>query len=139
MRSSCSTARYSSRTSGSSSIKGRRRAPSPPRGPMPRTISWYKTLGARLGGMILALVAASVLLVLSNLYALSALEGDPAWSALTVGDRTRLLRILYPVQTVQVAFGIIVLVALGLLSWLSWSMFRRVRALSSTAERVAGG
>jgi hypothetical protein len=45
---------------------------------MAGTIPWRKTLGARLGTIALALLAASILLVLGNLYVLARIKQDNA-------------------------------------------------------------
>jgi methyl-accepting chemotaxis protein len=60
-----------------------------------RTISWNKTLNARLGGAALALLALSLLLVVGNLVALSSLKGQTAWTHFAAGIETVYNRLLY--------------------------------------------
>jgi PAS domain S-box-containing protein len=113
---------------------------------MDRAIPWRKTLGVRLGGMILALLALSILLVVTNLVLLAAIQADRAALMLTgaidegandlqksVGARIRQM------QYLQVAFGVLALAGLAVMLWLTRGITRRTRSLAATADRIAAG
>ncbi|HKI33967.1 MAG TPA: methyl-accepting chemotaxis protein [Gemmataceae bacterium] len=61
---------------------------------MARTIPWRKTLGARLGGTILALLALSVLLAGGNLWLLASIRADRARLALFSKSRYSVYKLL---------------------------------------------
>jgi PAS domain S-box-containing protein len=95
------------------------------------TIPWRKSLGVRLGGTVLILVAISLLLVFFHFLALWSLE-HPAPGA-DLGPTIRRYEIL------QIVFGVLLLIVFGLVSWIVRSTAQRIRRLARTADRIAAG
>jgi methyl-accepting chemotaxis protein len=62
---------------------------------MPRNIPWWKTLDARLGGIVLVLFALFVAVAAANSFALSGLRGDAAAINLASRGRMRAFEMLY--------------------------------------------
>ncbi len=62
---------------------------------MPKEIPWRKTLSAKVGGMTLALFVVSVVLLLVNIYTLSAIRGDAATINLSGRGRMQGYQTLY--------------------------------------------
>src|ERR1700752_3258494 len=65
---------------------------------MPRTISWRKTLAAKLGATMLALLVAALALIVGNLYMLSSLQGDSTMINVFGKGRALSYQILYLVN-----------------------------------------
>src|SRR4051812_35447958 len=65
---------------------------------MSQEIPWSRTLGARLGGIALVLLAVSLLLVGASFYTLSSLQGDAASLSLYTRGQMYSYQILYYVQ-----------------------------------------
>lgn len=62
---------------------------------MQKNIPWTRTLGAKLGGVFLVMLAVSLMLVGANLYALSGIKGDAAAISQLGRDRERANEMLY--------------------------------------------
>lgn len=62
---------------------------------MQKDIPWTRTLGAKLGGVFLVVLAVSLMLVGANLYALSGMRGDAAAINHLGRDRARAKQMLY--------------------------------------------
>jgi hypothetical protein len=54
---------------------------------MASKIAWWKTIGAKLGGIALGLLAIAILLILGNLSVLSYVKGEAAAMFLTLSNR----------------------------------------------------
>ncbi len=92
---------------------------------MSRQIPWGKTIGARLGGLAVALLVLSALFVAGNLALLAGLQADEEH--------------LKRLQHLQYLFAAVVLLALVPLFWIARGVARRARALADTADRIAMG
>ncbi|MEJ7636453.1 MAG: hypothetical protein WKF75_00295 [Singulisphaera sp.] len=55
---------------------------------MARTIPWYKSIGGKLGTILLVLLAMSLLSAVGNYYALASIRAEAAWVNLA-GNRWR--------------------------------------------------
>jgi PAS domain S-box-containing protein len=102
---------------------------------MSKSVSWAKTLSAKLGGLAVALLALMVVRAGVNYYLLSlchaARQAMPAEPSLE-RDLTRL-------EVVQYVLFALALAVLGLAVWLVRGVLGRIRALAVTAERIKAG
>ena len=62
---------------------------------MTKAVSWHKSVGFKLTGVTAALLALALVLVLSNFYTLSSIQGDTASLAVFAKGRMYLYQVLY--------------------------------------------
>ncbi len=62
---------------------------------MTKGVAWHRSVGVKLGGVVLALLALSLALILADFYTLSSMQGDAACLALFARGRFHIYRILY--------------------------------------------
>lgn len=96
---------------------------------MTKEILWHNSLGVRLGGIVLLLLAGTLVFVALNLWTASALMDD-------AGVAQHRLRWF---QGLQGVFAVFAVAALAGLLWLTRGVGTRVRNLASTANRIAEG
>jgi PAS domain S-box-containing protein len=95
------------------------------------TIPWRKSLGVRLAGTMLFLVLMTVLMVVGNYLALLRLKNPQA------GIPPEKLSRQY--EILQLVFGVLLLFAFGLVSWIVRTISQRIWRLARTADRIAAG
>jgi PAS domain S-box-containing protein len=97
---------------------------------MIRSIPWRRSLGVRLGGTMLILVAMALLLVFFNYMVFRSLRQ-------AVGPEHAATIRRY--EVLLLVFGGLLVVVFGLVSWIVRTLSQRIRRLAQTADRIAAG